>query len=177
MTDSWASSIEELEEIRVMRATLTSGARVLLGTVALDELIASEALPKDLIYVAVLERSGATVLEMARELKDGGADAGERVREISKDVLRMHEKLAYVALMKGGHDEVEAGEVLKRLDEYDRKMIADLAQRKTVEDAAGRRFGAETLGQFRGDAPEPAGDAAGEARGGEGLDVPEVREG
>jgi len=177
MRDAWASSLEELEQLNVMNVTLESGARVSAGTTTLDELMAAEAFPDDLIYIAVLEAAGATVPEMARELKDGGDDGAKRVREMSRDLLRMRDRLCALSLRKGGCSDEEAEQVLERLDGYDRAMLADIAQRRINVDAAGRRFGAETLGQFRGSDPELAGDEAREARGGEGLDVPAVLEG
>lgn len=177
MTEQWAHSLEDLEGLRLMNVTLESGARVTIGTVTLDELIADEALTDDLIYVAVLEAAGATVPEMARQLRDGGDQGAQQVREMSRDLLRMRDRLCLRALRKGSYPDGEADQVLDRLDAYDREMISNLAQRKIMVDAAGRRFGAETLGQFRGSDPEPAGDPAGEARGSEGVDVPAVLEG
>lgn len=176
MTDTWTpSSLEELDGLKVMQATLDSGARVLAGTVTLDELIALDAFPDDLVYIAVLEHAGATLPEMARELRDGGENGADRVKEMSRDLLKLRDRLCLLSLQKGGYQDGDAELVFERLDSYDRAYVADLAQRRVVVDAAGRRFGAQPLSHFRDDAEEPAGDPAGEVRPGEGVDVPEAQ--
>lgn len=162
-----ASSLEELRALRVMEATLPSGARVPVRTVTLDELIADEAMPEDLIEIAVMENTGQTVVEMMRELE---RDGKERLRKISRDILLLQHRLCVRAIVA---DDPEA--VVAELDEYDRAMVAELAQRKIVSDAAGRRFGADSLARFPGADPEPAGSAVGGARPDDGLEVPDVQ--
>lgn len=169
----WADSIEELAQRRHMDVTLPSGAKVTLRTVTLDELVADEALPENLVYIAVLEGVEATVPEMARQLAAGGEEGSKRVREMSRDLLAMRERLCARALV--GYENDQAEQMLAQLDGYDKEMIAEFAQRKTVVDAAGRRFGADSLERFRGADPEPAGDTDGAARGSSGVVVPEVQ--
>lgn len=164
----WGDSAATIAGRRHMHATLPSGARVVLKTITLDEAIAVGGMPDDLLSIAIAENARVTIPLMAQEMRDGNAD---KVREMARDLLAMRERLCVAAIVSD-----EAEEIVKALDGYDREMIADLCQRRTNVDAAGRRFGHETLGQFRGADPEPAGDdAAGEARASEGVDVPEVR--
>lgn len=174
-TVNWASTLDELDALSVMHVTLESGARVLAGTVTLDELIADEALPDDLLFAAVLDAANETVPEMVREVRSAEDGHAERVRGLARDRIAVHDRLALRSLRKGGYPDGQADEVFERLDAYDRQLLAHLAQRRVNVDAAGRRFGAETLAQFRGADPEPPGDQAGETLGGEGVDVPDVQ--
>lgn len=171
----WASSLDELDGLQVMHVTLESGARVLAGTVTLDELIADEALPDDLLFAAVLDAANETVPEMVREVRSEDDGHTERVRALARDRLAVHDRLALRSLRKGGYPDGHADAVFERLDAYDRQLLAHIAQRRVFVDAAGRRFGADSLTQFRGADQEPPGDQVGEARGSEGVDVPDVQ--
>lgn len=177
MTAGWASSTDELAQLQIMKITLESGARVLAGTVTLDELIADEALPDDLLMAAVVENAGRTSAEMVSELAAQDEGFRERTRDLARNRLRVFDRLALRALKKGGYSDGEAERVFELLDNYDRATLAYIAQRKLFVDAAGRRFGVEALDSFRGDDPEPASDQAGETLRGEAVDVPAVLEG
>jgi len=163
----WGDSAADIRKRRLMNVTLPSGARVVLRTITLDEAIAVGGMPDDLLHMAIAEAAGAAVPMMAKEMRDGN---NERVREMSRDLLAMRERLCVAAVVSD-----EAAAVVEALDAYDREMIADLCQRRINVDAAGRRFGPDRLDTFPGSDPQPAGDAADPARGGEGVDVPEVQ--
>lgn len=146
-----------------------SGVQFQVRTLTLDEVIAAEGFPDDLVNVAVLERAGVTVGEMARDLRDGGTEGRERVRQMSRDVLALTDRICEMAIVgwrpagsDGDYEPMTADDV-RDLDGHDKQMVAALCQRRSFEDAAGRRFGVATLDRFRGDDPEPAGDPAGEA--------------
>lgn len=147
-----------------------SGTQYRIRTLTLDELIAADGFPDDLLNIAVLERAGATVGEMARELRDGGPDGKHRVRDLSRQLVALTDRICEMAIV----DPVLAAADIAELDGHDKQMIVALCQRRSFEDATGRRFGVATLDRFRGDDPEPAGGAAGEASERDRLAVPRV---
>lgn len=143
--NGWAGTLDEWKGRRRIPATLPSGMRVVLQTVTLDELAAEDALPDDLLRVALLEATpGGVPAEIARQLASGDGSL-ERAQQVSRDAVALRDRLVLRAVAEPEltDDDVEA------LDGFDKAMIAAIASRQTEEDAAGRRvYGDQPLATF-----------------------------
>ncbi len=141
-----AGSLEEWMGRRRIPATLPSGMKVVLRTVTLDELAAEEALPDDLLRVALIEMTPLGVPgEIARELAQDTEEALERAQKVSRDAVVLRDRLVLLAVL----EPPLTAEDVAGLDGFDKAMIADIASRLTVEDAAGRRlYGDQPIATF-----------------------------
>lgn len=148
-------SLEEWRHRSVMRdVTLPSGMQVDLRAVPIDELAAVEGLPLALQRVALLHASGGfetTLAEMV--VREDGEHAGTRLLEDNRQLFCRLVRLAVV----GPRPVVDAlaalpeDDPLEGIDEFDKRMIAEIAQRLISQDAAGRRvYGAQPLATFPG---------------------------
>jgi len=164
-------SLEEWKGRRRIPATLPSGMNVVLRTVTLDELAAEDGLPDDLLRVALFEMTPLGVPgEIARELQSQVPEALDRARQLSRDAVGLRNRLCLRSLLEPAVTEDD----LVEIDGFDLAMIAEIASRQSVEDAAGRRvYGDQPLATFPGAGGIEGRDAAGEGGGEEGLAVPE----
>lgn len=124
-----------------------SGATYELRALTLDDLAAEEALPDDLIRVALLEAHtpGGVSGEIARELKKSSEEGNAAAVKISADVLALRDRIVLAAVTAPKLKPADVAD----LDPFDRAMIAEFAQRQRNVDAAGRQVGADTLDTFR----------------------------
>lgn len=140
-----ASTLAEWKKSATMDVTLTSGTRVTLRALTLDELAAAEALPDDLLRVVVLDQMGALMKERARLLNTGKpADAAEE-RKLAAATLEVRDRIVLAAVVA---PKLTAKDV-KDLDSFDKEEIAEFAQRRRNVDATGKEVGADRLGFFR----------------------------
>lgn len=154
----WAGSLADWKKHSLMQVTLPSGAQVTVRAVTLDELFAEGAVPEDLVHVALLNmQPGGLVRKMAEH---EAANEPDKRDKLSRDNLTLRDRLVLRAVVQPKLTEADLGD----LDVYDKAMIAQLAQRLRVEDAAGRRVGADALDTFRAVASQLAGREADEAR-------------
>lgn len=136
-------SLSAWKKRSLMQVTLPSGAQVLLRAVTLDELFAEEAMPEHLIQAAVLSmQPGGVVRKIAAHVAAGEHDEADR---LSRDNVGLRDRLVLRAVVEPRLTEDD----LADLDVFDKAMIAELAQRVRVTDAAGRRVGADALDTFR----------------------------
>jgi hypothetical protein len=119
---------------------------VMLRTVTLDELAAEEAIPDDLLRVALIEMTPLGVPgEIAREIASQDAGAQERALKLSRDAVALRDRLVLRSVLE---PRLTADDVAD-LDGFDKAMIADIASRQTVEDASGRRvYGDQPIATF-----------------------------
>lgn len=142
-----ASTLAEWKKRSRMEVTLPSGSTVVLRTLSLDELAANDGLPNDLLHVAYLEQvaPGGSALTIAQKFEAGDskskADA-KRLADARRDLVNMLVLAAVVSPKLTAKD-------VSDLDPADREMIADLTQRRTNVDAAGKQVGADMLDSFR----------------------------
>lgn len=170
MADAWADTLEEAKAKTLMNVTLPTGARFTLRAVTLDELFAEDAVPEDLVQVAVLSlQPGALVRRMASHVDEGDTDAADK---LSRDNLALRDRLVLRSVVAPTIDEADLAE----LDPYDKSMIAMLAQRLIDTDAEGRKVGADSLATFRSACVELAGAEADEARRALLLELAEVQQ-
>lgn len=143
--DSWADSIEEIDRLKLIYATLPTGAKMVLRTLTLDELAAVDGLPEDLVRVAILEMSpGGITGEIARILESDDEDALGASQKLSEANLQLTNRLVQAAVVQP----VLTAKHVETLDGYDKAMIAGIASRRIAFDAAGRRVGVEPLDTF-----------------------------
>lgn len=143
-----AGTLDEWKGRRFIPATLPSGMRVLLRTVTLDELAAEEGLPDDLLRIALLEKTPLGVPgEIARELAPKTDEGLRNAEKVARDLVDLRDRLVLRSVVQ---PPLSADDVAE-LDGHDKAMIADIASRQTVEDAAGRRVYGEqpALATFR----------------------------
>jgi hypothetical protein len=159
----------------LIHATGPSGTVFVLRALTLDELAAEDALPDDLLRVALLEWSrevtGGVMGEMSANLKKGTPEALTAARKLSQDNLRLRNRIIVRALVKPRVTEKD----LVKLDPYDLAMIAAISQRQVNIDAAGRRVGADTLDTFRAACQILARSETDEARKAVLLELSEVQ--
>lgn len=133
----------------LIHATGPSKTKFTIRPLTLDELAADDALPDDLLRVALLEWSrsvtGGVMGEMETHLKKGSPEALAAARKLSKDNLSLRSRVIVRALVKPRVTEKE----LVGLDPYDKEMIAALSQRTISRDATGKQVGADALDHFR----------------------------
>ena len=142
----WAHSLAEARRRGIIHATLPSGLQVDVRSLTLDDLVAVNGLPDDLVRIALLEISpGGVGAEIARELKKADKGALDRARKISEDQNALRDRLVLAAVVQ---PKLTAKD-LPYLDSFDKVMVAEIAQHKLEFDAAGRRIGPEPVSTFR----------------------------
>lgn len=167
----WADSPDQLAERSTMDVTLPSGNKVTLRTVTLDELIIDEALPADLVGAAYLDSSGMLPIEMHRAWE---RQAPEEIQKFSRDALAVRERLVIRALVAPA----PTAAVVASLDQFDRRMIEDLAQRRRNRDWLGKEVGPEEILADYVPFPDgPDSPAGGDESGVAGVAVPDVQPG
>jgi hypothetical protein len=114
-----------------------------LRTVSLDELAVAEAIPGDLLAAAILDSADLLLPQM---LQDVRAEKHEAAQKLSRDMLDLRERVCRAALVSPEGTDA----VLGALDQFDKQMIVELAQRKRSVDAAGKVVAAQSLGDFAG---------------------------
>jgi hypothetical protein len=139
-------SLDEWKGRRHIPATLPSGMNVILRTVTLDDLAAVEGLPDDLLRVALIEMTPNGVPgEIARLLQSERPESLEASMRLSRDTVALRDRLVLAAVV----EPVITADDVGSLDGFDKAMIADIASRQTVEDAAGRRvYGDQPIATF-----------------------------
>lgn len=156
-------------------ATGPSGTRFSIRPLTLDELASEDALPDDLLRVALLEWSrdvtGGVMGEVASNLKKGDKASLDAVRKLSKDNLSLRNRIIVKSLVKPRVTEKE----LAALDPYDKEMIAAISQRQRTVDATGKRVGADALDNFRAACQILAGAETDEARKAFLLELSEIQ--
>ena len=80
----WADSAETIKASRTMDVTLLSGAKVTLRTVTLDELALDDAIPGDLIEVAILDSADLLLPQMLDHVR---AQRPEEAQRLSKNAV------------------------------------------------------------------------------------------
>jgi hypothetical protein len=150
------SSLADWKRRATMDVTLSSGARVRLRALTIDELAAADGLPNDLVRVALLEQlPGGVVAEIAGHLEnDDDPAAFAAAQKLSQDTMLLRDRLVLLAVVEPQLTERD----LAKIDPFDKAEIAEYAQRKRVVDSAGRRVGADALSTFRTLAEEHACD-------------------
>lgn len=115
-----------------------------IRALTLDELAADEALPDDLLRVALVESHapGGVSAEIAAA---AGRDDVDEARRLSRALLELRDRIVHKAVVKPALTLAQ----VKKLDPYDKAMIVEFAQRQRSIDAAGREVGADTLDTFR----------------------------
>jgi hypothetical protein len=131
-----------------MQVTCPSGAKVVIRALTLDDLAAEEALPDDLLRVAMIEAHYPQGIsgEIASLAYKGDPKSLAEVRKLGVANLAVRDRLVRRALVK---PEMKTDRDLMGLDPYDKAMIAAISQRQLNVDAAGRKVGADTLDTFR----------------------------
>ncbi len=157
----WADSLKDIQQNREMNVTLLSGAKVTLRTVTLDELAVEDAIPGDLLEVAILDSADLLLPRMLEEIRN------ERVDELQRLSARMVDLADRVAL-KAIVAPQPAEKVVAALDGFDKKMVLEIAQRKRSTDAVGKVVAAQALGDFEGFREEPVSEADRGDGGGDG---------
>lgn len=147
--ESWASSFDEIQQLRLIYATLPTGAKIVLRTLTLDELAAIDGLPDDLLRVALLEMTpGGIATEIARLVRrhEGSEDdtSVEEAQKLSQANVQLVNRLVQAAVV----EPALTLEQVETLDGFDKAMIAGIASRRIGFDAAGRRVGVEPLDTF-----------------------------
>ena len=146
---AWASSYEEIQKLRLIYATLPTGAQMVLRALTLDELAAIEGLPDDLLKVAMLESTpGGVAGEIARVLQKDSDTSLDEAHKLSQSTAELVDRLVLAAVV----EPALTAEQVTTLDGFDKAMIAAIASRRIVFDAAGKRVGVEpleTLATFR----------------------------
>lgn len=143
------SSLAEWERNSVFTVTGPSGTVFEMRSLTLDQLTGEDALPDDLLRIAMIEWArevtGGIKGEMAEQLKKGTPEALEAVRKLGRDNLALGRRLAVAAIVRPKVTEAK----LAKLDPYDIDMIVRISQRLEVEDATGKKVGADRLDNFR----------------------------
>lgn len=143
---AWASSLAEAKRNATVDMTGPSGTRYTVRIMDLDDLIAEEALPLELVHVALLEKiPGGIVKEIADKLRLGDKETLEQSRELSLNGARLRDRLVLRSVVAPALKPAD----LEALDPFDKSMIAEIAQRLVVVDAEGKQVGADALAQFR----------------------------
>lgn len=139
----WADTAEQIKASRTMDVTLLSGAKVTLRTVTLDELAMDDAIPGDLVEVAILDSADLLLPSMLEAIR---GQKPEEAQRLSRNAVLLADRVAKRALVApaGSDDVIEA------LDGFDKKMILEIAQRKRSVDAAGKVVAAQALADFAG---------------------------
>jgi hypothetical protein len=143
-TKGWASSLAEAKRGRLIDMTGPSGARFTLRTLTLDEIVAEEGLPEDLLNIALLQLIPGGVMVEAME-KRADPKTRNEAKKLSVDSFRLADRIALRAIVA---PKVTAKDVAA-LDGFDKQMIVDICQRRITLDATGRRVGANALATFR----------------------------
>lgn len=169
-----ADTFAAWERNSLITATGPSGTTFTFISLTLDDLAAEDALPDDLLNVAMMEahRAGGVSSKIAALLDEGGKASLDEVRALSKATLELRDRLVRRALVKPA---VKTAASLKRLDPYDKHMIAAISQRQLNVDATGRRVGADALGTFREAARVLAGAETDAARKAVLMELAEVQ--
>jgi len=154
--ESWAGTADEWAG-KVHNAELPSGMRVSFRFPSLGEMIELEALPADLLEIAVAEwaEPGAAAqlaaqpyAELAEQdeepTEEQREQADEHARAISEKVARLNRHLVARALVAPRLTIEE----LARAPYSDLEMLARLINRLDPFDAAGRRIGPEPITTF-----------------------------
>lgn len=144
--EKWAHSLAEAKRRRLIHAELPSGLRVVMRSLTLDDLVALDGLPDDLVRIALLEIApGGVAGAIAEELRKADKEALARARKLSEDQNQLRDRLVLAAVLEPKLTEKD----LTDLDSFDKVMVAEIAQHKLAFDAAGRRIGPEPVDTFR----------------------------
>jgi len=154
-SERWAGTAAEWRKRKVHRAELPSGMRVLFTPSSLGELLATEALPEDLLELAAaeLDEPGAGAQEIRaafNDLPEAPSDeqrrqAAAQAAAAAERVAALNRELVAAALVE---PRVSADE-LRELPLEDLEYLAGILTRRIGFDAAGRRIGVEPLDTFR----------------------------
>lgn len=131
----WASSLAEAKRAATVDMISASGTKWTVRPLTLDELVAEEGLPDDLLRVALLEAvPGGVVFEIAEKLRQGDKESLLEAKKLSEDTVRLRDRIVLKSVVAPALKERD----LDELDPYDKTDIAAVAQRKLTVDEEGR---------------------------------------
>lgn len=143
---TWAQSLDDWKLSRLLDVTLPSGMRVTIIKLTLDELVQEDALPDDLVRVALLEISpGGVEAQLGRDLAKNDKAGLKAAKDLAAANLRLQDRIVLRAVVAPKIEE----EQLPEVDPYDKAMIAGIACGRLFYDEAGRRIGPEPMSTFR----------------------------
>jgi hypothetical protein len=134
------SSLAEAKRNAVANFTSSSGTRWSVRPMTIDELLALNGMPDDLIRVALLDsvritaQSSALTLEIHEKIKAGDKQSLAEARKLSTDLVELRNRLVIAAVQA---PKLKAKD-LAQIDPYDLDEIAAVAQHRLVVDEAGR---------------------------------------
>lgn len=134
------SSLAEAKRNAVVNMTASSGSRYAVRPCTLDELIAENGMPDDLIKVALLDSikvgrdASELTIEISAKLRAGDKASLAEATKMSRDLVTLRDRLVVKA--------VQAPKLklrdLAAIDPYDLDEIAAVAQHRLLVDEAGR---------------------------------------
>jgi hypothetical protein len=144
------SSLAEAKRNAVVNMTASSGTRYAVRPLTLDELIAENGMPDELIRIALLDsiRTGPHTSELTAEisekLRKGDKQSLGEATDLSRGLVSLRDRLVVKAVQA---PKLKAKD-LEQLDPYDLDEIAAVAQHRLVVDEAGRLV--DPLATFQG---------------------------
>jgi len=134
MAKGWASSLAEAKRNATVDMVASSGTKYTVRPLTLEELAADDALPDDLLKIAVLEQvPGGVVAQQIDLLQKGNADALAEARELSRGTLGLRDRIVVKATVA---PKIKPAD-LKDLDPFDLHEIAMVAQHRLAVDETG----------------------------------------
>jgi len=137
----WApSSLAEAKRNAVVNMTASSGTRYSVRPMTLDELVAANGMPDDLIRAALLDSIrdnkgvSALSLEIAAKLQAGDKRSLGEATKLSRDTVALRDRLVLAAVQAPKLKPKD----LVALDPYDLAEIAAVAQHRLIVDEEGR---------------------------------------
>jgi hypothetical protein len=138
---AWApSSLAEAKRNATVNMTASSGTRYAVRPMTLDELVAANGMPDDLIRAALLDTIrdnkgiSALSLEIAGKLQAGDKQSLADATKLSRDTVELRNRLVLAAVQA---PKLKAKD-LEALDPYDLAEIAAVAQHRLTVDEEGR---------------------------------------
>lgn len=134
------SSLAEAKRNAVVNMTASSGTRYAVRPLTLDELLAMNGMPDDLIRIALLDsvrvgrEQSALTVEIGEKLAKGDKASLAEAQQLSRGLVELRNRLVVAAVQA---PKLKAKD-LATLDPYDLEEIAAVAQHRLVVDEAGR---------------------------------------
>jgi hypothetical protein len=134
------SSLAEAKRNAVVNMTASSGTRYAVRPMTLDELLSMNAMPDDLIRIALLDNirvgreQSALTVEIGEKLAKGDKASLVEAQGLSRGLVDLRNRLVLAAVQAPKLKPKD----LADLDPYDLDEIAMVAQHRLVVDEAGR---------------------------------------
>ncbi len=144
------SSLAEAKRNAVVNMTASSGTRYAVRPLTLDELIAMNGMPDDLVRVALLDNikigreQSALTLEIGEKLRKGDKASLAEAQQLSRGLVELRNRLVVAAVQAPKLKPKD----LDDLDSYDLDEIAAVAQHRLLVDEEGRLV--DPLATFQG---------------------------